>query len=211
MTNVALRPPRVAETQIAVYVLARGVTEPLLLLVTGLVLSSWYDGSVALPATLIVSVAGGGAIAAAALVHFVRPANPAPNARAGPSVAGARARTALVSARSGRCGVERAGEARPGRGRDRDVLGPSDHRLRDRRRARCCVRCDPDRVRSDRGSLRRRGSRRPRALDPHRDDGDALEPLTSGVPIAFAMLVAPDRTPRSISSAAIAHRACPSS
>jgi hypothetical protein len=68
MTNVALRAAR-GETQITMYVLARGVTEPLLLLLAGLVLSSRCNGSVALPATLIVSVAGGAVVGATTLVR----------------------------------------------------------------------------------------------------------------------------------------------
>ncbi len=66
--NVALRAAR-GGTQIATYVLARGVTEPLLLLLAGLVSSSRCNGSVALPAALMISVAGGAVVATVGLVR----------------------------------------------------------------------------------------------------------------------------------------------
>jgi len=68
MGNVALRASR-GPTQIATFVVARGVTEPLLFLVSGLVLSSRCDGSVALPASLALSIAGGSAVAAVGLLR----------------------------------------------------------------------------------------------------------------------------------------------
>ena len=66
--NVALRAPR-GPAQIATFVVARGVTEPLLLLLSGLVLSSRCDGSVALPAALLISIVGGVVVAAVSLVR----------------------------------------------------------------------------------------------------------------------------------------------
>jgi len=67
--NVALRASR-GGTQIATYVLARGVTEPLLLLLSGLVLSPRTTGWVALPVSLMISVVGGAAVAAVGLVRM---------------------------------------------------------------------------------------------------------------------------------------------
>jgi O-antigen/teichoic acid export membrane protein len=67
-TNVALRAAR-GGTQIATYVLARGVTEPLLLLLAGLVVSPRGNGSVALPASVLASIAGGATVAAIGLVR----------------------------------------------------------------------------------------------------------------------------------------------
>jgi O-antigen/teichoic acid export membrane protein len=66
--NVALRAAQ-GSTQIATYVLARGVTEPLLLLLAGLVVSPFGNGSVALPASLMISVVGGATVAAIGLVR----------------------------------------------------------------------------------------------------------------------------------------------
>ena len=66
--NVALRASR-GGTQITTYVLARGVTEPLLLLLAGLVLSTRTSGWIALPASLMISVVGGAAVAAVGLVR----------------------------------------------------------------------------------------------------------------------------------------------
>lgn len=67
MGNVALRAARGA-AQIATFVLARGVTEPLLLLLAALASSSG-NGSVALPASLMISVVGGAVVAGAGLVR----------------------------------------------------------------------------------------------------------------------------------------------
>jgi O-antigen/teichoic acid export membrane protein len=66
--NVALRASR-GGTQITTYVLARSVTEPVLLLIAGLVSSPYSTGSVALPASLMISVVGGAAVAAIGLVR----------------------------------------------------------------------------------------------------------------------------------------------
>ena len=68
MGNIALRAAR-GSTQIATYVLARSVTEPLLLLVAGLVLSPLRNGLVVLFASLAISVAGGAVVASAGLVR----------------------------------------------------------------------------------------------------------------------------------------------
>lgn len=68
MGNVALRSAR-GQAQIATYVLARNVAEPLLLLVAGLVSSSVGNGSVPLLAAYVISIAGGAAIAGRTLVR----------------------------------------------------------------------------------------------------------------------------------------------
>lgn len=68
--NVALRAAR-GSTQITTYVLARGVTEPALLLLAGLAVSSRLDGSRALPVALMISVAGGAVVATIGLAHGV--------------------------------------------------------------------------------------------------------------------------------------------
>lgn len=68
ISNVALRASR-GSTQIATYVVARGVTEPLLLLVAGVVSSSFTNGSVALPVSLMISIVGGATVAIIELVR----------------------------------------------------------------------------------------------------------------------------------------------
>jgi hypothetical protein len=69
--NVALRATR-GSSQVVLYVVARSVTEPLLFLAAGLLLRSRCDGSIALPISLMVSVAGGTAVAGFGLVRAYR-------------------------------------------------------------------------------------------------------------------------------------------
>jgi len=66
--NVALHATR-GNSQVVMFVLARSVAEPLLFLMAGLLSRSRCDGSVALPVALMVSVAGGTAVAAFGLVR----------------------------------------------------------------------------------------------------------------------------------------------
>jgi hypothetical protein len=66
--NVALRAAR-GEAQIATYVVARGVTEPLIFLVAGLALSVRYPGTIALPVALMISIAAGAVVAAVGVVR----------------------------------------------------------------------------------------------------------------------------------------------
>jgi O-antigen/teichoic acid export membrane protein len=69
-SSVALRAAR-GETQIAMYVLARGVAEPMLLLVAGLALSWFLHGATALIAAFLISIVGGAVIAAATAVRAI--------------------------------------------------------------------------------------------------------------------------------------------
>jgi O-antigen/teichoic acid export membrane protein len=61
--SVALRAAR-GETQIAMYVLARNVVEPVLLLVAGLAMSWFVHGATALLAGFLISIVGGAGVAA---------------------------------------------------------------------------------------------------------------------------------------------------
>ncbi|HEX4419047.1 MAG TPA: polysaccharide biosynthesis C-terminal domain-containing protein [Kofleriaceae bacterium] len=70
--NVALRAAR-GETQIAMYVLARAVVEPVLLLVAGVALSLVLHGATALLAGFLVSIAGGAVIAAVTVARAIGP------------------------------------------------------------------------------------------------------------------------------------------
>ncbi len=68
--NVALRATR-GTAQITTYVLARGVTEPLLFLFAGLAFGTCCDGSVALPAALTISIIGGAVVAAFGIARTI--------------------------------------------------------------------------------------------------------------------------------------------